>query len=89
MYGALLASQTGRDVDIVNSFELPLSTDGEAILDKAFLSYKLDQCKNQCVCTYTGDSLFLYDSKASVSQSRINGVVYTRSHTYRSRFETS
>ncbi|KAG1102503.1 hypothetical protein G6F42_017355 [Rhizopus arrhizus] len=47
MYGALLASQSGRDVDIINSFELPLSTeqDGNTVLDKAFLLYKLEQLK--------------------------------------------
>lgn len=47
MYGALLASQSGRDVDIINSFELPLSfeQDGDTVLDKTFLLYKLEQCK--------------------------------------------
>jgi COP9 signalosome complex subunit 6 len=47
MYGALLASQSGRDVDIINSFELPLSfeQDGNTVLDKTFLLYKLEQCK--------------------------------------------
>lgn len=53
MYGALLASQSGRDVDIINSFELPLSTeqDGNTVLDKTFLLYKLEQCK--CYQVYT------------------------------------
>jgi COP9 signalosome complex subunit 6 len=47
MYGALLASQSGRDIDIINSFDLPLSIDGkdQVVLDITFLSYKLDQCK--------------------------------------------
>lgn len=47
MYGALLASQSGRDIDIVNSFDLPLAIDGKdhVVLDVTFLSYKLDQCK--------------------------------------------
>jgi COP9 signalosome complex subunit 6 len=47
MYGALLASQSGRDIDIINSFELPLFTEttGTLVLDKAFLLYKLEQCK--------------------------------------------
>ncbi|KAG2193353.1 hypothetical protein INT47_001017 [Mucor saturninus] len=47
MYGALLASQSGRDIDIVNSFDLPLATDGKdnVVLDVTFLSYKLDQLK--------------------------------------------
>jgi COP9 signalosome complex subunit 6 len=47
MYGALLASQSGRDIDIINSFELPLSTEtnGALVLDKNFLLYKLEQCK--------------------------------------------
>ncbi|KAI9487392.1 MAG: hypothetical protein EXX96DRAFT_475803 [Benjaminiella poitrasii] len=45
MYGALLASQTGREVDIVNTFELPLShaDNNTTVLDKSFLTYKLDQ----------------------------------------------
>lgn len=48
MYGALLASQSGRDIDIINSFELPLSTETNdaLILDKTFLLYKLEQCKS-------------------------------------------
>ncbi|CEP14864.1 hypothetical protein [Parasitella parasitica] len=47
MYGALLASQSGRDVDIINSFELPLSfeQDSNTVLDKSFLLYKLEQLK--------------------------------------------
>ncbi|KAI8047493.1 maintenance of mitochondrial structure and function-domain-containing protein [Thamnidium elegans] len=47
MYGALLASQSGRDIDIINSFDLPLSVNGkdDVQLDKAFLLYKLDQLK--------------------------------------------
>ncbi|KAI8643425.1 COP9 signalosome complex subunit 6 [Parasitella parasitica] len=47
MYGALLASQSGRDVDIINSFELPLSFehDSNTVVDKSFLLYKLEQLK--------------------------------------------
>ncbi|CAO3647773.1 unnamed protein product [Mucor hiemalis] len=47
LYGALLASQSGRDIDIVNSFELPLHVDDkdEVVLDKTFLLYKLEQLK--------------------------------------------
>lgn len=47
MYGALLASQSGRDIDIINSFDLPLSVNGkdEVVLDKTFLLYKLEQCR--------------------------------------------
>ncbi|KAG1055131.1 hypothetical protein G6F43_002901 [Rhizopus delemar] len=48
VFGALLASQSGRDIDIVNSFELPfqLAEDGvNHLLDKTFLLYKLDQLK--------------------------------------------
>ncbi|KAI8991256.1 hypothetical protein BDF20DRAFT_919640 [Mycotypha africana] len=47
MYGALLAAQTGRDVDIANSFEMPLSLKGDATLDKAFLLNKLEQCNKK------------------------------------------
>ncbi|GAA5798105.1 COP9 signalosome subunit 6 [Helicostylum pulchrum] len=47
MYGALLASQSGRDIDIINSFDLPLSVNGKdnVQLDKKFLLYKLEQLK--------------------------------------------
>ncbi|KAG1375190.1 hypothetical protein G6F61_008678 [Rhizopus arrhizus] len=48
VFGALLASQSGRNIDIVNSFELPfqLAEDGvNHLLDKTFLLYKLDQLK--------------------------------------------
>ncbi|KAI7898943.1 COP9 signalosome complex subunit 6-like protein [Cokeromyces recurvatus] len=45
MYGALLAAQTGRDVDIINTFELPLSFNESTVLDKSFLMYKLEQLK--------------------------------------------
>ena len=46
MYGAILASQSGRDIDIVNSFDLPLHVNDkdELVLDKTFLLYKLEQC---------------------------------------------
>ncbi|KAI8075409.1 putative COP9 signalosome, subunit CSN6 [Gilbertella persicaria] len=45
MYGALLASQSGRDIDIINSFELASQQDPHVILDKSFLLYKLEQLK--------------------------------------------
>ncbi|CAO3680767.1 unnamed protein product [Rhizopus microsporus] len=48
VFGALLASQSGRDIDIVNSFELPfkLAEDGVSHgLDKTYLMYKLEQLK--------------------------------------------
>ncbi|GAA5810105.1 hypothetical protein MFLAVUS_003524 [Mucor flavus] len=47
MYGALLASQSGRDIDIINSFDLPLSVNGkdDVQFDKEFLLYKLEQLK--------------------------------------------
>ncbi|KAI8997505.1 COP9 signalosome subunit 6 [Pilobolus umbonatus] len=45
IYGALLASQSGRDIDIVNSFELPLLSGEKVTLDKEYLMYKLEQLK--------------------------------------------
>ncbi|KAI8333210.1 maintenance of mitochondrial structure and function-domain-containing protein [Choanephora cucurbitarum] len=46
LYGALLASQSGRDIDIINSFELLSITQGQPVeLDKSYLVYKLEQLK--------------------------------------------
>ncbi|KAG1473937.1 hypothetical protein G6F56_000656 [Rhizopus delemar] len=47
VFGALLASQSGRDIDIVNSFELFYRTveNESETLDKPFLLYKLEQLK--------------------------------------------
>ncbi|KAI8354051.1 maintenance of mitochondrial structure and function-domain-containing protein [Blakeslea trispora] len=46
LYGALLASQSGRDIDIINSFELlSIAQDQPIELDKSFLLYKLEQLK--------------------------------------------
>lgn len=41
VYGALLAQQSGRDVDIVNSFELPIPQDNK--IDKQYLMTKQEQ----------------------------------------------
>ncbi|KAI8344278.1 maintenance of mitochondrial structure and function-domain-containing protein [Chlamydoabsidia padenii] len=40
--GALLAQQSGRDIDIINSFEVPLD---ETTIDQNYLITKLDQLK--------------------------------------------
>ncbi|KAI8062850.1 COP9 signalosome subunit 6 [Gongronella butleri] len=44
IYGALLAQQSGRDIDIINSFELNVNADTMTI-DQDYLSTKLDQLK--------------------------------------------
>lgn len=43
VYGALLAQQSGRDIDIVNSFELPIPQQDK--IDKQYLATKQEQCK--------------------------------------------
>lgn len=43
--GCLLGAQSGRDVDISNSFEIMYSMDGGAIaVDWVFLQERLEQC---------------------------------------------
>lgn len=41
--GALLGAQNGREVEIVNTFELAVENDGESV-DHAFLISRRDQC---------------------------------------------
>ncbi len=41
--GALLGTQNGRDVEIVNTFELAVEEDG-ATVDHSFLVSRRDQC---------------------------------------------
>lgn len=47
--GCLLGSQTGRTVDISNSFEMNFSINdqGALVIDHAFLVKKQEQCKHQ------------------------------------------
>lgn len=42
--GALLGTQNGREVEIVNTFELAVEDDGESV-DHTFLVSRRDQCK--------------------------------------------
>ncbi|KAI8090059.1 maintenance of mitochondrial structure and function-domain-containing protein [Halteromyces radiatus] len=44
IYGALLAQQSGRDIDIIHSFEFSLQQDGKSI-DQVYMSTKLEQMK--------------------------------------------
>lgn len=44
--GALLGTQTGRDVEIVNTFELAMAEDG-AVVDQDFLITRKDQCTSR------------------------------------------
>ena len=43
--GALLGTQNGRDVEIVNSFELALDDEAQAKVDHGFLTSRRDQCE--------------------------------------------
>jgi COP9 signalosome complex subunit 6 len=43
--GALLGTQNGREVEIVNTFELATEGDGQAV-DHGFLVSRRDQCKS-------------------------------------------
>lgn len=46
--GALLGTQNGRDIEIVNSFELaltPTTESGEEKVDHEFLAARRDQCE--------------------------------------------
>lgn len=70
VFGALLASQSGRNIDIVNSFELPfqLAEDGvNHLLDKTFLLYKLDQCMKTDNFSSSMTKEIILNSEASVS----------------------
>ncbi|SAM08813.1 hypothetical protein [Absidia glauca] len=42
--GAILAQQSGREIDIINSFEVPLDP-AELTIDPTYLDTKLDQLK--------------------------------------------
>ena len=42
--GALLGTQNGRDVEIVNTFELAMEDDGLTV-DEGFLIARKEQCK--------------------------------------------
>jgi COP9 signalosome complex subunit 6 len=42
--GAILAQQSGREIDIINSFEVPLDP-AELTIDPTYLDTKLDQRK--------------------------------------------
>jgi len=43
--GALLGVQTGRSIEVFNSFELVVKVvDGHAVLDRTYLTTKLGQC---------------------------------------------
>ncbi|KAI9310169.1 maintenance of mitochondrial structure and function-domain-containing protein [Dichotomocladium elegans] len=43
VYGALLAQQSGRDIDVINSYEIPVPHEGQVNL--AYLSSKTEQLK--------------------------------------------
>lgn len=48
--GALLGTQNGRDVDIVNTFELALESDDESKVDHGFLVSRREQCLYMVLC---------------------------------------
>ena len=46
MIGALIGKQTGRDIEIMNSFELLVEKkDGEMLVNQRFYHLKEEQCK--------------------------------------------
>lgn len=45
--GALLGTQEGREVEIVNSFELALDDEAQAKVDHGFLTSRRDQCERR------------------------------------------
>lgn len=45
--GALLGTQNGREVEIVNTFELAVENNGESV-DHTFFVSRRDQCKYLC-----------------------------------------
>lgn len=47
MLGALLGTQNGREVEIVNTFELAVENNGESV-DHSFLVSRRDQCTYLC-----------------------------------------
>lgn len=49
--GALLGTQNGRDVEIVNTFELAVEDNGESI-DHGFLISRREQCKDNHMFLY-------------------------------------
>lgn len=53
VFGALLATQSGREIDIVNSFELLHSRDesNKVFIDKEYLAMKQEQCMYPHVCS--------------------------------------
>ena len=53
--GCLLGQQTGRSVDISNSFELnyELLADGSVVINTAFLIKKQEQCKYSCMSAHS------------------------------------
>lgn len=44
MLGALLGTQNGREVEIVNTFELAVVGDDTGLVDHEFLVSRRDQC---------------------------------------------
>ncbi len=53
--GALLGTQNGRDVEIVNTFELAMEPDGTTV-DAGFLITRRDQCAYSS-CVFESDVL--------------------------------
>ena len=47
VYGCLLGAQSGRTVDVSNSFEIKYTTspEGHVVIDEPFLAKKTEQCK--------------------------------------------
>ena len=49
--GALIGKQKGRNIELMNSFELMFQTvDGDTIIDREYYNTKEDQCKFPYIC---------------------------------------
>lgn len=72
--GCLLGSQSGRVVDISNSFEIEYSMqDGKVVINDAFLARKQEQCECQRSCSAT---CFWMTAHRQVASSMCNIAVF-------------
>lgn len=71
VFGALVGVQTGRDLELFNSFELPAKEEnGITVINTDYLVTKQEQCKVSQL------HIINLSSQKSVSSLRIHGVVF-------------
>ena len=78
--GALLGTQNGREVEIVNTFELAVEDGGE-LVDHGFLVSRRDQC--QISLSHTVAILMPVLRQTGVSFPRVYWLVHRRPATHR------